>query len=146
MPQCIPRLTCSYLTLTCSYLTWCIVTLVAMNRRSLLLHETQARRTVSKQLLDTKETCENGTCRLFLNAEDGGLHQLECDPQVMEIITNSMINNGYRIFTTSFTRASRNIRESTGVDGTITGIVFHHCVNRASYLRLARMTGWGDDL
>ena len=117
-----------------------------MSRRSPLLHETRARIIVTKQLLDIKETCENGTSRLFLNAQDGGLCQLECTPQFMDIINGSMRNSSYSIYTTSFTRSSRNIRESTGVDGSITRIMFHHCVNRASYLRLARMTGWGDDL
>ena len=103
-------------------------------------------RIVRRQLLDTKETVDNNTCRIFLGATDGAVYQIACSQQYLDFMTHSERTNRYTMYNLCFVPTNVAERNSTGVNGHLDRLSVRHYVNRASYLRLANMTGWGEGL
>ena len=114
-----------------------------MAQRSRALRNVHDRRSERVQLLDTKQVEESGTCKLFLNMRDGGVYQLACSSQDMDYMNLHQRNNQYSSFDVTFVASRRAEQQSTGIDGHLQGLVFQRHVSRATFQRLARMTGFG---
>ena len=74
-----------------------------------------------------------------------GMFQLARGAHHLAFMRRRETSNSYTSFDVCFIPSRRAERESTGVDGCITSITLRSNVTRASYLRLARMTGYGQD-